>query len=396
MIRTTPRHRARFAAILCLLPGSGELTAQDRDPAWWSQAVQKNLDRAGANKPQLLRALRTVPEDQRPAMAFLIQYMPKRDLLSLRSEFLLDEVSLATEVRSQTAFGKSVPEAIFLNEVLPYANVSETREAWRRSFRDRFLPLVKRAKSTGEAAMILNKTIFGQVKVRYSTKRKRADQSPAESMEIGMASCTGLSILLIDACRSVGVPARLVGIPNWANKRGNHTWVEVWDQGWHFVGAAEPSPKGLDHAWFRGDAALAKVDNPKHSIYAVSYRHTGLSFPMIWAHRDHSVAAVNVTTRYTTKAPKAKKGHSLLMVCVRDKHGGERVSVPVVLADMETGVALQRGTSKGESFDTNDYLTFEVKSGQPHELRCGVGAAEKTHLVLGIKGRQKIVTVRLR
>ena len=67
---------------------------------------------------------------------------------------------------------------------------------------------------------------FGQLSVKYSTARKRANQSPKESIEQGLASCTGLSILLADACRSVGVPARLAGIPSWKNKNGNHTWVE--------------------------------------------------------------------------------------------------------------------------------------------------------------------------
>ena len=55
---------------------------------------------------------------------------------------------------------------------------------------------------------------------------------------------------------AVGIPARVAGTPMWTNMRGNHTWVEVWDGGWHFVGAAEPDPKGLDHTWFNGDASI--------------------------------------------------------------------------------------------------------------------------------------------
>jgi transglutaminase-like putative cysteine protease len=51
----------------------------------------------------------------------------------------------------------------------------------------------------------------------------------------------------VDACRSVGIPARVAGTPMWTNMRGNHTWVEVWDRDWHFIGAAEPDAAGLDH-----------------------------------------------------------------------------------------------------------------------------------------------------
>ena len=77
-----------------------------------------------------------------------------------------------------------------------------------------------------------------------------------------MATCTGLSIMLVEACRAVGVPARMAGIASWPGRGGNHTWVEVWDDGWHFVGAAEPDAKGLDHAWFVGDAAKAIKGSP--------------------------------------------------------------------------------------------------------------------------------------
>ncbi|MGH7168737.1 MAG: transglutaminase domain-containing protein, partial [Gemmataceae bacterium] len=120
----------------------------------------------------------------------------------------------------------------------------------------------------------------------------------------------GLSILLSDACRSVGVPARLVGTPLWANKSGNHSWVEIWSDGWHFAGAAEPDANGLDRAWFTGIARQAKKDSPQHAIYAVSFRRTNVVFPLVWAPERKDVFADNVTDRYTggkAAAPKAKE-----------------------------------------------------------------------------------------
>ena len=52
---------------------------------------------------------------------------------------------------------------------------------------------------------------------------------PMSTMVFGYASCTGISILYVDALRSVGIPARLVGTPAWHGKEndGNHNWVEV-------------------------------------------------------------------------------------------------------------------------------------------------------------------------
>jgi hypothetical protein len=265
---------------------------------WWSADVDKALERAGTNRPELVKALKATPEDQRKGMAFLIANMPEGDLKSLGADFLLDNVDRAYKVRKQAPWGQKVPEAIFLNDVLPYANVDEARHPWRKELYELCWPLVKDCKTAAQAAQVLNSTIFTKLKVKFSTQRKKPHQSPKETIEIGMASCTGLSILLSDACRSVGIPARLVGTPLWANKRGNHTWVEIWDSDWHFTGAAEPDPKGLDRGWFVKDAAQATEDSREHAIYAASFRITKVSFPLVWAPTRKDVYAENVTSRY--------------------------------------------------------------------------------------------------
>jgi transglutaminase-like putative cysteine protease len=264
----------------------------------WPAEVERALARAGGNREELVKALRSAPPDQRKGMAFLVANMPDRDLQALPAAFLLENVELAYQARQQLPWGRRAPEEVFLNDVLPYANLDEARHPWRKQLHELCLPLVKDCKTPGEAAHRLNSTIFTRLRVRYSTERKRADQSPKESIESGKASCTGLSILLSDACRSVAVPARLAGTPLWANKRGNHTWVEVWDGGWHFTGAAEPDPKGLDHAWFEHDASLATKDSRLHAIYAASFRKTPVSFPLVWAPDRKDVYAENVTDRY--------------------------------------------------------------------------------------------------
>ncbi|MAT78202.1 hypothetical protein CMK14_24070 [Candidatus Poribacteria bacterium] len=87
--------------------------------------------------------------------------------------------------------------------------------------------MIKDADTTGDAAAKLNHQIFKHTGVKYSRKRNRPGQAPSETIQTGVASCTGLSVILIDACRSVGIPARLVGTPLWSNMSGNHSWVEI-------------------------------------------------------------------------------------------------------------------------------------------------------------------------
>jgi poly(3-hydroxybutyrate) depolymerase len=271
--------------------------------AWWSDDVEQALAKAKDNRPQLEKALADVPKDQRKGMAFLIANMPDGDLKSLKADFLLSNCELAYKVRKEVPWGADIPEEVFLDNVLPYANVDEKRDDWRKEFYDLCMPMIKGCKTPSEACGRLNNELFKKLNVKYSTERRAANQGPKESIASGKASCTGLSIVLSDACRAVGVPARLVGTPLWSNNSGNHTWVEIWDKDWHFTGACEPDPKGLDRGWFVGNAAEAKKDSLEHAIYAARFQKNKTYFPLVWARGNKDVPGENVTDRYAKKAP---------------------------------------------------------------------------------------------
>jgi predicted peptidase len=293
--------RVRLLLLAVALIACPQLAAAAPPGAWWPEEVEQALAKAKDNRPQLEKALADVPKDQRKGMAFLVANMPVGDLRSLKADFLLTNCELAYKARKEVPWGADVPEDVFLNDVLPYANVDEKRDAWRKEFYDLCMPMIKGCKTPTEATARLNAELFKKLNVKYSTARKAANQSPKESIEGGTASCTGLSIVLSDACRAVAVPARLVGTPLWANKSGNHTWVEIWDKDWHFTGACEPDPKGLDRGWFVGNAAEAKKDSLEHAIYAASFRKGKVYFPLVWARGNKDVPAENVTDHYAKK-----------------------------------------------------------------------------------------------
>lgn len=256
------------------------------------------LTTAATNKAQIEAALERAPVAHREAVAFIVAHMPEHDLRNLTAEFLLRDIATAYDARARVPWGRELPEDVFMNDVLPYASLNERREDWRSHFSNVFVPLVKDCRTPGEAALKLNRDVFNRLNVRYhATKRRKPDQSPSESREIGYASCTGLSILLVDACRACAIPARIVGTPMWTGKRGNHTWVEVWDGGhWHFIGAAES--QALDQGWFVADAAAADVRDPRHWIYASSFKEAECLFPLAWDPSVDYVHAENVTQRY--------------------------------------------------------------------------------------------------
>jgi hypothetical protein len=285
----------------CALPADGagpdgRADASSLVPRDYRDAVGKRMAAAGANRSEINESIAACPEGQREGMAFLLANMPETDLASLSSEFLLKNVSLAYEAREKHPWAKGVPKEIFLDAVLPYANVNEKRDDWRGDFVARFAPAVKDCKTATEAAQLLNREVFKALGVKYhATKRIKPDQSPYESKEIGYSSCTGLSIILADACRAVGIPARVVGTPQWADDSGNHTWVEFWDGQWWYLGAAEPGP--VNETWFSAKAAKADGTDPHKRIYAASFRKTEMPFEMIWSPR-RDISAVDVSSYY--------------------------------------------------------------------------------------------------
>jgi len=231
---------------------------------------------------------------ERQALEFLMENMPQQDREALMPEFLAENIRLSYQAMAEVPWGKSIPQDIFLNDILPYASLNERRDNWRKDFHQRFIKIAINSKTIDQAVIALNKYVFKTLKVSYSaTRRPKPDQSPYESIKAHYASCTGLSILLTDALRSVGIPARIAAIAMWPDDSGNHTWVEIWDGHWRYTGAAEPSL--LDHTWFSSKAS--KTD-ARHPIYATSFKKTSLSFPMRWAPGLSFVHAVDVTEHY--------------------------------------------------------------------------------------------------
>ncbi len=209
-----------------------------------------------------------------------------------------------------------------------------------------------------------------------------------------MASCTGLSILLVDACRSVGIPARLAGTPMWSNKSGNHTWVEVWDNGWHFIGASEPDAQGLDHAWFEHNASEAVENIASNAIYAVSFKKTGLAFPLDWASEINWVSAVNVTARYLPKTPVVSEKFRL-EVKVVEPNSGKRIAAKIIITDITNNAVRFEGVSKGESADMNNILSFDVAPGGIYQICAELGGLTATQIIIPSTNTPSLVVLSL-
>ncbi|WP_303112992.1 transglutaminase-like domain-containing protein [Leyella stercorea] len=353
-------------------------------PKEYHALIDRTIVTAGDNAKELKKALKEVPHNEREGMAFLISYMPERDAKSLSADFLLENVQYAYKARAEFPWAKEVPDSVFLNDVVAYANLNENRESWRKDFYERFKKYVAPCKTMREAIDSVNRNVRDELLVDYNTKREKPDQAPYESMRQHMASCSGLSILLTDAFRAVGIPSRVAGTPAWHDDRGNHNWNEVWIDGqWRFT-EYYPSDD-LDQSWFLTDAGKAIKEDVRKAIYAASFKPTGCYFPLVWDEDIRYVHAENVTDRYTSlyraqlSAMPADGSHVALRVMVfKDKDhaeaSGDRVAtnLDVFKGDKQ----LYGGRSTGATQDMNDVLTFNVEKNQQYIIKYMNGKGE--------------------
>lgn len=191
---------------------------------------------------------------------------------------------------------EDIPYDVFCNAVLPYRAldeplVTEDIAEFLPSLEARVRPLVADATTATEAVLMMNEKLFDALSVRFEANQSPAFLTPRAVIENGAASCSGLSILLVQALRAIGIPARCAGVSDWGGEHagtGNHVWVEVWLEGkWRFIGAAEPT--ALDETWF---AERLRGGSTATTVYAALFHRVGsrpdslVHFPLPWQLQD--------------------------------------------------------------------------------------------------------------
>ena len=341
---------------------------------------------ASSTRPEALqKLLRQTDKEYRDEMEYIIINMPEADRDTMSLALLAENVRLAHQVRKQYPWTQALPEEVYLTDVLPYYVVDEVRDAWREELYELFAPAVDTCSTQEEAIRAVNSHIPALTGVHYNTLREKTNQSPRESMRQGMASCTGLSILLVDAYRAVGIPARFVGTASWHDNRGNHSWTEVWLDGqWRVTEYYFPSQ--LDHLWFMADASKANPADRRYAIYATRFGKASDWFPMVWCGEDSTaiedlpkhIGAENVTQHYIDLARKQQATrieagtHTYLRIVGYTRreatlHSADRVAMGV---DIFHGTEqMGGGLTAGPHRDMNDNFSLLLPKNATYELR---------------------------
>ena len=398
---------ALFAVACGTQPKAEEAYNPDTDTA-----LQATFE-ASARGEELRKLVAETPEAEQRDMAYLIVNMPAHDREAMNLELLKENVTYANIARNRYAWAQSLPEEVYLCDVLPYAVVDEVRDSWRKDMYELFAPAVDTCKTMYDAICAVNANIPALTGVHYNTKREKTNQSPSESMRQGMASCTGLSILLVDAYRAVGIPARFAGTASWHDNRGNHSWTEVWLDGeWRVTEYYFPSQ--LDHLWFMADASKANAEDRTYAIYATRFAGGDDWFPMVWAGEEEAatidelpkwVGAENVTQHYIDLAydqytRHLEAGtHTFLRIAGykqegKTEHSDDRVAMGV---DIFRGTEqMGGGLTAGELRDMNDFFSVLLPKNTEYELRYYNEAGELQTQRVNLGEEEMLVEVYLK
>lgn len=296
--------------------------------------------------------------------SFVALHMPAHDKSVVTARQIERHARLALSTRGRFAWSESLPDALFLNDVAPYAVLDETRGDWRSPLAALYMPRVKDCRTAREAVWRIVSHMSRDTGVVYSRQRRRAVMSPLEALREKRVSCTGQSILVACALRSVGIPARVAGIASWNHIRGNHTWAEAWyEGGWHMV---EFNERAENTPWVMEGVGMLDPTSPSQRVIASSWRPgpEGTLFPPIELPPGHAPApGVDVTARYMQLAREWYKNSGLPSDCLRlfvESTGGalqSRVPMHIVLLGPDGSVAAE-GESPGEEADMRYYLSL--------------------------------------
>ena len=283
-----------------------------------SARLERALARIPRDKLDTLAVFAATPPEA-PYVAALVAEMPECDYADVNPVQILEHVRYALKARSEIAWKDQISEDLFLRYILPYWCVNEKRDPWRKFFYDKFMPEVRKLKTPSEAVKYLNDHVFQELNVTYdAVKRPKADQSAMESIEASYASCTGLSVILLDACRACGIPARFTGCPQWTDRSGNHSWIEFWDGQWIYEGASSSDPR--NRSWVGDKVKEATEDSLVGGVWAVTTepQADGAFFVLPWRPTDRSYPAVPLRAFYLDKG---------MMSCDLSKYRAEKSPV---------------------------------------------------------------------
>ena len=189
------------------------------------------------------------------AMKYLYVTAPYSDLVNYSFEDIQDFAGHGLFLYNTLERVKELPEEMFLNYILDHRVNEEEVLPCRTLFWNELKDRIE-GKNAKDAAIEVNYWCAEEATYHSGDDRTL----PALTVyRRGYGRCGEESVFLVNALRSVGIPARQVYVPRWSHCDDNHAWVELWCDGkWYFTGACEPLMI-LNKGWFTNASSRAMM-----------------------------------------------------------------------------------------------------------------------------------------
>ena len=189
------------------------------------------------------------------AMKYLYVTAPYSDLVNYSFEDIKDFAGHGLFLYNHLERVHALPEEMFLNYILDHRVNEEEVLPCRTFFWNELKDRIE-GKNAKDAAIEVNYWCAEEATYHSGDDRTL----PALTVyRRGYGRCGEESVFLVNALRSVGIPARQVYVPRWSHCDDNHAWVELWCDGkWYFTGACEPLMI-LNKGWFTNASSRAMM-----------------------------------------------------------------------------------------------------------------------------------------
>ena len=252
-------------------------------------------------------------------------------------------VNVSMNAKIKYPWAHKISSSMYFEYNTAYCVVNEARNNWRpfvASFAEPLVEGLLESAEAGEEVTISN--VVDAVNKGLWEAMGRSEKSPIcfkagqtplifdafSTYAFGYASCTGISILFVNALRAVGLAARIAGTPEWHGdpQQGNHNWVEVFDgKSWGIIeGLPAAEGESLNDpcsVWFCNESHFR---NGTTHIYASRFDKFDADtyYHAAWDVRNTEIPGEDRTMWYTETCSRCSKSeHSL-----KEKKAGIHIS----------------------------------------------------------------------
>ncbi len=222
------------------------------------EAVYSDL---GERTAEWEKEMKACSKAEKRIMEYYFITTPMSELLSIDFSLLHKYASHAAMLKESMSWAKDLDLDTFLCYVAGARAHLERVTDVREFFYDELKDIVKDRTLT-EAACLVN--FWCSEQATYGDTDALTESSPLGMYNGGSGRCEEESVFVVNAMRSVGIPARVCPM-FWSIVPGGHAVTQVLIDGeWHYMGSCEPDPV-VDSGWFTG--RLGSLIKTEHLFY---------------------------------------------------------------------------------------------------------------------------------